>query len=729
MDKSILNKATSADEVPTSGYMFEDIAKASLGSSAACQDLEYYLSTKLSRSDANVKLKCLRLIKHVSEQNIEFRRLFQKKSDLIRGHLQFTAPPDPLKGDALPRAIREEAELALKAVFSTESSQSSSIAHRMQSMSSGPIMPPTSQNNGFFGNMNISIPLGGQRQLNIGAAGIKTVAPPSPPKTHTGHYGHSFPSSNTGPTTIYSSGNAYMPPDNFNRNLPKIEANPDGTFERKIVDEFTIVAGARVAPTSEALGQFAKDCLSFNRSLLSNLLVEKLNDDNQTWQVKLRCLSAIEFLIQREQQGLFMSSSSSTEKFADTMKTIIETILHKLTCHASLFTKARSIASLLSIPIASVPPSVSHQSRAPPLPNKSAGLLDLLDDPTPPPSLAAGSGSDLLGVSDCAPIVSAVAAPQLNVSPPTANPFVMQAHAPPVVPVVTQPVGVSSISELDSLFGHKSSQVSLTATAATTVPINSNNSNNNKTGNNDSGIFEGMQLLVNNASQPPPTVTQTTPPVVPASSPPASSNMFNGMVTTSPPLAAPIASPIVATTSASIFDGMTASSIATPAVSAPDMMNPFSMPGTSPQHQQLILLQQQQQHQMMLLQAAQAQAQASASSNPFATPSPNLQQQQLAMMLLMQQQQLQQQLQQLQQQQPIMGMYNNNSNFGMNQMGITSSPLGGQMVQGMPSSNHSVSSAPLEANNLGNNGSTTHKPTSSAKQNSDFSNLVNLLDM
>eukprot|EP00930_Biecheleria_cincta_P018669 TRINITY_DN1445_c1_g1_i1.p1 TRINITY_DN1445_c1_g1~~TRINITY_DN1445_c1_g1_i1.p1 ORF type:complete len:940 (-),score=270.28 TRINITY_DN1445_c1_g1_i1:73-2892(-) len=123
MDRSVLNKATSADDIPTPGYLYTEIAKSTFADITACQQLADYLLKKLERDNPHVKLKVLKIIKHVCEQGKpDFRRAIQKKAELVKACLQYRGTPDPLKGDAPNKAVREEADVAVKAVFSSDSS-------------------------------------------------------------------------------------------------------------------------------------------------------------------------------------------------------------------------------------------------------------------------------------------------------------------------------------------------------------------------------------------------------------------------------------------------------------------------------------------------------------------------------------------------------------------------------------------------------------------------------
>lgn len=123
MDRSALNKATSADDTPTPGYLYTEIAQSTFADLNACQQLADYLIKKLEKDNPHVKLKCLKIIKHVCEQGKpEFKRAIQRKAEVVKACLQYRGTPDPLKGDAPNKAVREEADLAVKAVFSSNAS-------------------------------------------------------------------------------------------------------------------------------------------------------------------------------------------------------------------------------------------------------------------------------------------------------------------------------------------------------------------------------------------------------------------------------------------------------------------------------------------------------------------------------------------------------------------------------------------------------------------------------
>eukprot|EP00388_Colpodella_angusta_P038611 GDKK01044923.1.p1 GENE.GDKK01044923.1~~GDKK01044923.1.p1 ORF type:complete len:645 (-),score=177.29 GDKK01044923.1:326-2260(-) len=465
MDKATLNKATSADDAPTPGFILEDILRASFTSSAACNDLEYYLSAKLARNDPNVKLKCLRLIKHVALQNPEFRRLFSKKSDLIRNHLQFTCTNDPLKGDYLPRSIREEAESALQAIFAVENTQVSSVAHRIQSVSSTPsnqIQQPSS----IFDKMSFNVNLGG-KSLQVGVGGVKDISSAAP-SSHQHHGSGNFPNN----VTLYASD-----PSVFNRPVPVIKADNEGELESKVIDTFCTPSGARTIPTSQALEAFFREVCAFSKSILAKLLVMKLQDPAELWQTKLKALYAVELLLTKDSAGLMPSSDN--QSFAACLNSYnVKSALTEAHSVSTLQAKVKGVAALAGIDVSSLPAAatsvVNHTGQ-----HVTHSPIDFFDEPS---QEVRSSGRDLLDVSSAAMPVSQKAAPSVNPFSPASS--VTQSSQP-----------TSSNHLLSDLFSNPSAQTANSTSLFSGMALDTSPAIPVKIADS-SNFFEGMTTTV-----------------------------------------------------------------------------------------------------------------------------------------------------------------------------------------------------------------------------------------
>lgn len=121
MDRVLLNQATSVDEQPVSGIILRDVAKATLHDAVASELTCDYLVKKLSKDNPVVVQKALRCVRACCEHGRpEFKRDVQRSAAEIKACLQFKGINDPLRGDALNKAVRTEAEMCLRAMFSNE---------------------------------------------------------------------------------------------------------------------------------------------------------------------------------------------------------------------------------------------------------------------------------------------------------------------------------------------------------------------------------------------------------------------------------------------------------------------------------------------------------------------------------------------------------------------------------------------------------------------------------
>lgn len=110
MDKSLCSKATSPDEVPTPGYMYNEIARITHASADACKQLEDFLIKRLKKDNVHQKLKVLRVIKHCCQQgHATFRRDMQRQTGEVksclgerRGPRSLCSRPPLLRGPLAP---------------------------------------------------------------------------------------------------------------------------------------------------------------------------------------------------------------------------------------------------------------------------------------------------------------------------------------------------------------------------------------------------------------------------------------------------------------------------------------------------------------------------------------------------------------------------------------------------------------------------------------------------
>ncbi|XP_062930526.1 AP-4 complex accessory subunit Tepsin [Mobula hypostoma] len=115
----MLMKATSDDEIPCPGYLFEEIVKISHESVGACLCLLEYLLERLQSNSCNVKLKVLKILQYVcSHGSPQFTLELRRNATLIQEVTVFSGPPDLLHGNALYQRVRKTAEELANLLFS-----------------------------------------------------------------------------------------------------------------------------------------------------------------------------------------------------------------------------------------------------------------------------------------------------------------------------------------------------------------------------------------------------------------------------------------------------------------------------------------------------------------------------------------------------------------------------------------------------------------------------------
>eukprot|EP01038_Epipyxis_sp_PR26KG_P006050 gene6050-8331_t len=118
MDRNILMAATSADDVPTSGYHLNEIAKTINSNLQACEQVRMFLIARLSQNNHNVKHKCLIVIKYLCRNGrLEFKQKITTSIDPIKECLTFSGPADPLRGEENYRKVRDLAKEVLEVIY------------------------------------------------------------------------------------------------------------------------------------------------------------------------------------------------------------------------------------------------------------------------------------------------------------------------------------------------------------------------------------------------------------------------------------------------------------------------------------------------------------------------------------------------------------------------------------------------------------------------------------
>ena len=376
---------------------------------AVCKQLEEYLNSKLTKDHSGVKLKALKIIRYVCENDgsAEFRRLMQRNCDAVRQAQSYRGSPDPLRGDAPNKAVRDEAGLTMKALFAAENSGSvafSAIQGRIQGIGNvgngnvgnvgsvgngivGGTPHPVSRRMESIGNPNFdnyrSTPSPtsfatimqsenpGRELISAVSSVVESIArssymPSSLTKlsSPSGYSSHSIPSDQYQPQSSQS----WTPPTIQPASSPP--ALIDGDACKTVVGDLCLANAARVAPSQAALEAFVLKCESLDGERLGGVMVAKLSDPNVQWVHKAKLLAGVEAL---HTAGLDVAVSVVRDS------TALTNLLSSPQCGV----RARQVQALIAS--SPVPPHVSGVERE--------DLLEL-DQPKPEPS-----SHDLLGAT------------------------------------------------------------------------------------------------------------------------------------------------------------------------------------------------------------------------------------------------------------------------------------------------------------------------------------------
>ncbi|KAM1359682.1 hypothetical protein ACFX11_046653 [Malus domestica] len=119
----MIDGATSDEDKVAPVYKLEEICQLLRSSHVSIvKEVSQFVLKRLDHKSPIVKQKALRLIKYaVGKSGLEFRREMQRNSVAVRQLFHYKGHPDPLKGDALNKAVRDTAHEAISAIFQEES--------------------------------------------------------------------------------------------------------------------------------------------------------------------------------------------------------------------------------------------------------------------------------------------------------------------------------------------------------------------------------------------------------------------------------------------------------------------------------------------------------------------------------------------------------------------------------------------------------------------------------
>ncbi|KAI7736861.1 hypothetical protein M8C21_027340 [Ambrosia artemisiifolia] len=348
----MIDTATSDEDKVTPVYKLEEICELLRSSHVSIvKEVSGFIFKRLQHKSPIVKQKALRVIKYaVGKSGVEFRREMQRNSVAVRQLIHYKGQPDPLKGDALNKSVRETAQEALSAIFAGEDNskppQTEGLARRIEG----------------FGNTNYSTPTSDDKKsflsevVGIGSAtiklGLNSIAQAQTPRNDPGTYRSPNLRRSLTNETSYNdnnrlSTNASGPWSQDNKlSQPYIDDGSasssyshEKSREERLLETIVTSGGVRLQPTRDAIQVFLSEATKLDALALSRALEAKLQ--SHMWQVRVKAMCVLEALLRKKDDEQF---STVTSYFTENIDVVVNC---SESPQASLREKANKVLSLL----------------------------------------------------------------------------------------------------------------------------------------------------------------------------------------------------------------------------------------------------------------------------------------------------------------------------------------------------------------------------------------------
>ncbi|XP_023526954.1 VHS domain-containing protein At3g16270-like [Cucurbita pepo subsp. pepo] len=384
----MIDAATSDEDKVTPVYKLEEICEVLRSSHVSIvKEFSEFILKRLEHKSPIVKQKALRLIKYaVGKSGVEFRREMQRHSVAVRQLFHYKGQPDPLKGDALNKAVRETAHDAISAIFAEEDNKpapSENLNRRIQGFGNSNYEPPPEDKKSFLSEV-----------VGLGSASIKQGLSNFAQGHSSRKNGTSSP---RGPnlqrslTTEIAYDNRYEPVEYGRETLGTSKSTTSGTWnqdsrvsngnsssgssvsktrEERLLETIATAGGVRLQPTRDAIQAFLVEAAKLDALVLSHALETKLK--SPSWQVRFKALCILESIVRRSGDEHF---SIVTSYFSENQDAVIGC---SESPQASLRDKASKVMPLLDGG-KGVPPMNDSEKSLPSNTSSTIQMPDLLD--------------------------------------------------------------------------------------------------------------------------------------------------------------------------------------------------------------------------------------------------------------------------------------------------------------------------------------------------------------
>ncbi|XP_061367512.1 protein MODIFIED TRANSPORT TO THE VACUOLE 1 [Gastrolobium bilobum] len=329
----LIDSATSDEDKVTPVYKLDEVCELLRSSHASIvKEVSDFVLKRLEHKSPIVKQKALRLIKYaVGKSGVEFRREMQRHSVAVRQLFHYKGQLDPLKGDALNKAVRDTAHEAISAIFSEDNkpAPAEDVTRRIQGFGNTNFEAPSEEKKSFISEV-----------VGIGSASIKQglnslTQGHSLKKNETGSY--KSPNLRRSLTIETEHNDRYEPvayqnesqssfglprnqssgPWNQDSRAPKMEISngesgssysESKTREDRLLETIVTSGGVRLQPTRDAIQVFLTEAAKLDALALCHALEQRLQ--SPIWQVRMKAICVLDSILRKKDDDHFSCMAS-----------------------------------------------------------------------------------------------------------------------------------------------------------------------------------------------------------------------------------------------------------------------------------------------------------------------------------------------------------------------------------------------------------------------------------
>ncbi|KAJ0623486.1 putative VHS domain, ENTH domain, AP-4 complex accessory subunit Tepsin [Helianthus annuus] len=327
-----IDDATSDEDKVTPVYKLDEICELLRSSHVSIvKEVSQFIFKRLQHKSPLLNRRyiyqfapALRVIKYaVGKSGADFKREMQRNSAAIRELIHHRGHPDPLKGDALNKSVRETAQEALSALFSGEDTSkpppNEGLAQRIQGFGNTNFDPPSNDKKSFL-NEVVGI---GSATIKQGLNNLTQTQTPNK-NNNTGTYKSANLSRSFTSFTNENSYSGSLPSARLSTEVSgpwgqevktsQMDNSSGGSGsgshyvgvksrEERLLETIVTSGGIRLQPTRDALQVFLTEASKLDAFALSQALEAKLQ--SHMWQVCVRGLCVLEAILRKKDEEHF----------------------------------------------------------------------------------------------------------------------------------------------------------------------------------------------------------------------------------------------------------------------------------------------------------------------------------------------------------------------------------------------------------------------------------------